>query len=132
MRCGKDAKYTSYVYKTSGPLWKEILSMEVTDVGKRFVNVRMYQCGQSFKIRDRFVGEVSIPLALIKILHPTEHKAAAAKVTKDSDTTEEVPAVSSIFENEEVQNGISLLIVEVVTLSMLIHPLLLPWPKTIC
>ena len=69
LRCDDETAYSRYVYKTSGPLWKEVLSLEVRDISRKLSRIRVYQCGQA-KIKDRFVGELAIPLSLIKVVNP--------------------------------------------------------------
>ena len=71
-------KYTNYVKKTTGPLWKEILSIEITRIDGEFAKIKMYQCGQA-KTDARCVGELSVPLSLVQIIYPREQPKRSEK-----------------------------------------------------
>ena len=76
MKVDDTAVFTNYALKTSGPIWRELISMEVSHISQRAVRLRMYQCSSleasslASNTLNRFVGEVSIPLSLVKIISP--------------------------------------------------------------
>ena len=61
-----------------GPLWKEILQMEIVDITTETARIRMYQCGQA-KTDSRCVGELNIPLPLVRVLYPKEQEKTSEK-----------------------------------------------------
>ena len=74
MRVQDNSVYTNYVLKTSGPIWGELISLEVSHITERIVRLRMYQCSSleasslAANTLNRFVGEVAIPLSMIRII----------------------------------------------------------------
>jgi hypothetical protein len=48
--------------------------MEIINIENEHAKIKMYQCGQA-KTDARCVGDLTIPLSLIQILHPREKKS---------------------------------------------------------
>ena len=72
--------YSKYVYKTTGPEWKQLLQMEVKNINQKVVKMSCYQSGQA-KLHNRRVGEIVIPLPLIQIIHPAEATPSSSSTT---------------------------------------------------
>ena len=48
--------------------------MEIINIENEYAKIKMYQCGQA-KTDARCVGDLTIPLSLIQILHPREKES---------------------------------------------------------
>ena len=100
MKVQDTSVFTNYVLKTSGPIWREIISLEVSNISQRAVRLRMYQCSSleasslAANTLNRFVGEVSIPLSLIPIVSPSG-KPTRRNETANHNSTAESDAVES-------------------------------------
>jgi len=52
--------------------------MEIVDITTETARIRMYQCGQA-KTDSRCVGELNIPLPLVRVLYPKEQEKTSEK-----------------------------------------------------
>jgi hypothetical protein len=101
LKCNEQKIYSQYVYKTTGPHWEEIISMEIINFENEFARIKMYQCGQA-KTDARCVGELSIPLSLIQIIHPKEEEDATRKPTLSSSNNNTDQSLQQAMENDEL------------------------------
>ena len=86
IKCGDHNVYSKYVYKTTGPEFNEVLSMDVEKITSKVIKIRMYEAGQG-KLVNRFVGEVGLPLSLIRVVAPQDTAATTGTAPSGNATS---------------------------------------------